>query len=153
MTLIYESTHDIQQIDARGPRFSALLTTIVLGAALATSNPWLVIFQALVFAIGAFKGPQHTPYAAVFKKIVKPRLSGETPTEDARPPQFAQRVGFGFTLVAIAGLLFAPTLATIAVSFALAAAFLNAAFNFCLGCEIYLRIARLNAKKAAVKAK
>ena len=148
MTLIYESTQDIQQIDARGPRFSALLTTIVLGAALATSNPWLIIFQAVVFAIGAFKGPQHTPYAAVFKKIVKPRLSGNAPTEDVRPPQFAQRVGFGFTIVAIIGLLFAPALATVAVSFALAAAFLNAAFNFCLGCEIYLRIARFRAKKA-----
>ena len=146
MSLIYESTQDIQTIDARGPRFSALLTTIVLGVALATSNPWLVILQAVVFAIGAFKGPQHTPYAAVFQKLVKPRLAGEAPTEDVRPPQFAQRVGFGFTVVAIFGLLFAPALATVAVSFALAAAFLNAAFNFCLGCEIYLRIARLRAK-------
>ena len=146
MSLIYESTQDIQTIDARGPRFSALLTTIVLGVALATSNPWLVIFQAVVFAIGAFKGPQHTPYAVVFKKLVKPRLAGEAQTEDVRPPQFAQRVGFGFTVVAIVGLLFAPALATVAVSFALAAAFLNAAFNFCLGCEIYLRIARLRAK-------
>ena len=146
MSLIYESTQDIQTIDARGPRFSALLTTVVLGVALATSNPWLVILQTVVFAIGAFKGPQHTPYAAVFQKLVKPRLAGEAPTEDVRPPQFAQRVGFGFTVVAIFGLLFAPALATVAVSFALAAAFLNAAFNFCLGCEIYLRIARLRAK-------
>ena len=146
MSLIYESTQDIQTIDARGPRFSALLTTVVLGVALATSNPWLVILQAVVFAIGAFKGPQHTPYAVVFKKLVKPRLAGEVPTEDVRPPQFAQRVGFGFTVVAIFGLLFAPALATVAVSFALAAAFLNAAFNFCLGCEIYLRIARLRAR-------
>ena len=146
MSLIYESTSDIQTIDARGPRFSALLTTIVLGTALATTNPWLVIIQAVVFAIGAFKGPQHTPYAFVFKKLVKPKLKSEFESEDVRPPKFAQSVGFGFTVVAIAGLLFAPALATVAVSFALAAAFLNAAFNFCLGCEIYLRIARLRAK-------
>jgi len=146
MSLIYESTSDIQTIDARGPRFSALLTTIVLGTALATGNPWLVIIQAVVFAIGAFKGPQHTPYAFVFKKLVKPKLKSEFESEDVRPPKFAQSVGFGFTVVAIAGLLFAPALATVAVSFALAAAFLNAAFNFCLGCEIYLRIARLRAK-------
>ena len=146
MSLIYENTSDIQTIDARGPRFSALLTTIVLGTALATTNPWLVIIQAVVFAIGAFKGPQHTPYAFVFKKLVKPKLKSEFESEDVRPPKFAQSVGFGFTVVAIAGLLFAPALATVAVSFALAAAFLNAAFNFCLGCEIYLRIARLRAK-------
>ena len=146
MSLIYESTSDIQTIDARGPRFSALLTTIVLGTALATTNPRLVIIQAVVFAIGAFKGPQHTPYAFVFKKLVKPKLKSEFESEDVRPPKFAQSVGFGFTVVAIAGMLFAPALATVAVSFALAAAFLNAAFNFCLGCEIYLRIARLRAK-------
>ena len=146
MSLIYESTSDIQTIDARGPRFSALLTTIVLGTALATGNPWLVIIQAVVFAIGAFKGPQHTPYAFVFKKLVKPKLKSEFESEDVRPPKFAQSVGFGFTVVAIAGMLFAPALATVAVSFALAAAFLNAAFNFCLGCEIYLRIARLRSK-------
>ena len=146
MSLIYENTSDIQTIDARGPRFSALLTTIVLGTALATTNPWLVIIQAVVFAIGAFKGPQHTPYAFVFKKLVKPKLKSEFESEDVRPPKFAQSVGFGFTVVAIAGMFFAPALATVAVSFALAAAFLNAAFNFCLGCEIYLRIARLRAK-------
>ncbi|MBU3643678.1 MAG: DUF4395 domain-containing protein [Candidatus Nanopelagicaceae bacterium] len=146
MSLIYESTPDVELIDARGPRFSALLTTIVLGTALATGNPWLIVLQAIVFAIGAFKGPQHTPYAQVFKKLVKPKLKSEATTEDVRPPKFAQRVGFGFTIVAIIGLLFAPALATVAVSFALAAAFLNAAFNFCLGCEIYLRIARLRAR-------
>jgi hypothetical protein len=32
----------------------------------------------------------------------------------------------------------AEVVATIAVGFALGAAFLNAAFNFCLGCEMYL---------------
>ena len=146
MSLIYESTPDVELIDARGPRFSALLTTIVLGTALATGNPWLIVLQAIVFAIGAFKGPQHTPYAQVFKKLVKPNLKSEATTEDVRPPKFAQRVGFGFTIVAIIGLLFAPALSTVAVSFALAAAFLNAAFNFCLGCEVYLRIARLRAR-------
>ena len=146
MSLIYESTETT--IDARGPRFSALLTTIVLGVALATTNPWLLLFQTAVFAIGAFKGPQHTPYAFVFKKLVKSKLKSQPVIEDVRPPQFAQRVGFGFTVVAILGLFLAPTLTTVAVSFALAAAFLNAAFNFCLGCEIYLRIARLRAKSA-----
>ena len=146
MSLIYESTETT--IDARGPRFSALLTMIVLGVALATTNPWLLLFQTAVFAIGAFKGPQHTPYAFVFKKLVKSKLKSQPVIEDVRPPQFAQRVGFGFTVVAILGLFLAPTLTTVAVSFALAAAFLNAAFNFCLGCEIYLRIARLRAKSA-----
>jgi UPF0716 family protein affecting phage T7 exclusion len=80
----------------------------------------------------------------LFKKFVKPRLKGEVPTEDARPPQFAQSVGLIFAVVALAGsLLSIPALFTVAVGFALFAAFLNAAFNFCLGCEIYLIAIRI----------
>jgi hypothetical protein len=126
-------------IDARGPRFSAVITTIVLATALVTQSAILIAIQLVVFAIGAFAGPAKTPYAFVFKKFVKPRLKGAVPTEDARPPQFAQSVGLIFAVVALAGsLLSIPVLFTVAVSFALFAAFLNAAFNFCLGCEIYL---------------
>ncbi|CAB4659293.1 MAG: DUF4395 family protein [Actinobacteria bacterium] len=131
-------------IDARGPRFSALLTVLVLSTALVTHSLWVVIAQAIVFAIGAFRGPQFTPYAAIFRTVIRPRLKGEVPTEDVRPPQFAQSVGLLFALTAIVGSLTSvPLLFTIALSFALAAAFLNAAFNFCLGCEIYLLLLRL----------
>jgi hypothetical protein len=35
---------------------------------------------------------------------------------------------------------------TVAVSFALAAAFLNSAFNYCLGCEMYLLALRLRTR-------
>jgi hypothetical protein len=121
-------------IDARGPRFSAAITTLVLATALVTQSAVLIAIQLAVFAIGAFAGPAKTPYAYAFKKFVKPRLKGEVPTEDARPPQFAQSVGLIFAVVALAGsLLSIPALFTVAVGFALFAAFLNAAFNFCLG--------------------
>ena len=142
------STANIAQsptlIDARGPRFGALITTTVLAIALVFHSPIAIIFQLVVFATGAILGPQKTLYALIYRATVKSRLKGETPTEDVRPPQFAQRVGFGFALIATLGLLVSSTtIFTIATSFALAAAFLNAAFNFCLGCEIYLLIARL----------
>ncbi len=134
-------------IDARGPRFGAAITTVVFAAALATHNAWFIIAQAIVFAIGAFKGPQYTPYAYIYKFAVKPFLKGEVPTEDVRPPQFAQSVGLLFALVAIAGALFGiEALVVGAVAMALGAAFLNAAFNFCLGCEIYLLLLRARAK-------
>jgi len=134
-------------IDARGPRFGAAITTVVFAAALATHNAWFIIAQAIVFAIGAFKGPQFTPYAYIYKFAVKPFLKGAVPTEDVRPPQFAQSVGLLFALVAIAGaLLDIDAIVIGAVSMALGAAFLNAAFNFCLGCEIYLLLLRARAK-------
>jgi len=147
MTQDLDSKKNSTIIDARGPRFGAVITTVVLATALATNNLWVIVAQAIVFAIGAFKGPQFTPYAFIYKSIVKPRLKGEAPAEDVRPPQFAQSVGLVFALVAIGGALSGvDAIFTVAVAFALGAAFLNAAFNFCLGCEIYLLLLRARSK-------
>jgi hypothetical protein len=147
MTQVSNSAKVSTLIDARGPRFGAAITTVVLAAALATNNVWFIVVQALVFAIGAFKGPQFTPYAFVYKTIVKPRLKSDFEKEDVRPPQFAQSVGLLFALTAIAGVTSGlDILFTIAVAGALGAAFLNAAFNFCLGCEIYLLLLRARSK-------
>ena len=147
MTQVLELKKNSTIIDARGPRFGASITTAVLATALATNNLWVIVAQAVVFAIGAFKGPQFTPYAFIYKNFVKPRLKGEAPTEDVRPPQFAQSVGLLFALVAIGGALSGiNAIFTVAVAFALAAAFLNAAFNFCLGCEVYLLLLRARRK-------
>jgi len=134
-------------IDSRGPRFSAAITTIVLATALVTHNVWILVAQGVVFAIGALRGPQHTPYAFVFKKVLKPFLAKIAPTEDVRPPRFAQAVGLAFAVVAAIGS-FAGVSAvfSVAVSFALAAAFLNATFKYCLGCEMYLLLVRFTSK-------
>ncbi|CAB4823237.1 unannotated protein [freshwater metagenome] len=134
-------------IDVRGPRFSATLTVIVLAIALATQNVWVLALQAVVFAIGAIRGPQFTPYAFIFKRVVKPRLRGEAVTEDSRPPQFAQSVGFIFALVGLLGAAIGSVpVFSIAVGFALAAAFLNSVFNYCLGCEMYLLVLRIRTR-------
>ena len=134
-------------IDARGPRFSATITAIVLATALVTHNVWVLVAQGLVFLIGATRGPQFTPYGLLFKNLIKPRLNKVAPTEDVRPPKFAQAVGFAFALVAAIGAFTgADAVFTIAVGFALAAAFLNAAFNYCLGCEMYLLIIGFTSK-------
>jgi hypothetical protein len=131
-------------IDARGPRFGAAITTVVLALTLVTNNKWLLLAQAIVFAIGAIRGPQFTPYGFIYKKLIKPRLSKDAPTEDVRPPKFAQSVGFLFALVGlIGGFAGLDALFTVAVGFALGAAFLNSAFNYCLGCEMYLLGLRL----------
>jgi len=141
--LRFDTKEDVKLLDARGPRFGAVLTAFVLAAILASGSLPLLLWQLGIFAIGAFVGPQATPYAWVYRGLIKPRLRGDVPTEDTRPPQFAQIVGFLFALTATIALLLDATLVfEIAIGFALAAAFLNAAFNFCLGCEMYLLLAR-----------
>ena len=147
-------TGDRVQIDPRGPRFAATLTTLVLGAALVlTPSPATVVLlavQVVVFAIGAVAGIQHTPYSWLFKTLLRPRLGKPAELEDAAPPRFAQAVGLGFGLVALLGYaLGADLLGAVATGFALAAAFLNAAFGFCLGCEVYLLLQRARPAKAS----
>jgi len=142
-------TPEVQKIyiDARGPRFGAAITTTVLAVALVTQNKWVLVAQGLVFLIGALRGPQFTPYGLIYKNLVKPRLSKVAPTEDVRPPKFAQAVGILFALVGSIGAFAGVDLVfTIATGFALAAAFLNSAFNYCLGCEMYLLIVRFTSK-------
>jgi hypothetical protein len=128
-------------IDPRGQRFAALITTVVLAAVLLTHSATVLALQAVVFALGA---TGRSPYAALWKLIPK---SPPAALEDKRPPQFAQVVGLAFAVVGtIAYVAGATTLGTIATAAALAAAFLNAAFGYCLGCEIYLLFRRTTDK-------
>ncbi len=138
-----QSDTSIKLIDARGPRFGAILTTLVLAATLltipSTISIVLLSIQTLVFALGSLVGLAAQPYGAVYRRFVQPKLGKPTDLEDPRPPRFAQTVGLLFAIVGLVALLTgATTVAYVAVGAALAAAFLNAAFNFCLGCEMYL---------------
>ncbi|MFE4605282.1 DUF4395 domain-containing protein [Kitasatospora indigofera] len=131
------------QIDPRGPRFAAVLTSLVLAAVLITGSGALLAVQALIFAVGAFAGLQYSPYGWLYRTLVRPRLGPPGETEDARPPRFAQAVGLGFAVVGTTGYLTGLTwLGLLATAAALAAAFLNAAFGYCLGCEMYLLLRR-----------
>lgn len=137
-----------KQIDVRGPRFGAAVTSVVLGAALITGEgalaTALVFAQTLAFGLGALVGPQAQPYGRFFSRFVAPRLAPPTEFEDPRPPRFAQGVGLGFASVALLGLAVGSfAVAQVALAFALAAALLNAVFGVCLGCELYLLGKRL----------
>jgi Domain of unknown function (DUF4395) len=130
-------------LDPRGPRFAAAVTTVVLVAVLITGSGWLALAQAVVFALTA-ASPRRGPYGLIYRAAVAPRLGPPTELEPAAPVRFAQLVGMTFTLVAAIGYLagVAP-LGVVMAAFALAAAFLNAAFGLCLGCEAYLALRRL----------
>lgn len=148
------------QIDPRGPRFGAsitsilLLITIALGltagssgssvAARATEPAFLLLVViTLLFAWGAFLGIAKHPYGAIFKTVVRPRLAAPAYLEPVEPPTFAQLIGF---LVAGTGivlhLLGVPYGLVAASGAAFIAAFLNAAFGLCLGCELYALLVR-----------
>jgi uncharacterized protein DUF4395 len=136
------------QVDPRGQRFAAALTTVLLAVALvaapSTLTVVLLVVQAALFATAVLAGVTRTPYAWLYRSAVRPRIGPAGELEDAAPPRFAQGVGLAFSLVALVGFLTgADLLGTVATGFALAAAFLNAAFGLCLGCEVYLLARRV----------
>jgi hypothetical protein len=139
------------QVDVRGPRFTAWVTTAVLVLALVVSavSPIgaaiILAAQAVVFAVGATRGPRQHPYGLVFATLIAPRLTPVTEREPVPPVKFAQLVGFVFAVIGVIGFATAlPVVGLIATGFALAAAFLNAAFGICLGCQLYPIVTRLS---------
>lgn len=138
------------RIDPRGARFGAALTSIVLVVVLVTGSGWLLAAQAVVFAIGTVFGLRNAPYGLLYQAFVRPRLGPPKELESAAPPRFAQGVGLAFALAGVAGYASGiPALGMTATAFALVAAFLNAAFGLCLGCELYLLIRRATARTSA----
>lgn len=142
-------------IDPRGPRFTASVTLVVLAVALLLSDaaPGVAAaitgVQAVLFAIGAGLGVQKTPTGLLFRSVIRPRLAPPSELEDPAPPRFAQAVGLVFAVVATIGFATgAVLLGQVFAGFAFVAAFLNAVFGFCLGCEMYLLGARLRGRPA-----
>ncbi|ORV38140.1 DUF4395 domain-containing protein [Mycobacterium conspicuum] len=136
-------------VDVRGPRFTAWVTTAVLVITLlvsAVSPPAAAVIlglQAVVFAVGAAAGPRRHPYGRVFATLVAPRVGPVKEREPVPPLKFAQLVGLLFAVVGTAGFAGGAFLVgVIATAAALVAAFLNAAFGICLGCQLYPLVAR-----------
>jgi Domain of unknown function (DUF4395) len=147
---IMSNTKTPDQVDVRGPRFVAWVTTVVLVVTLLVSGistlaaAVILGVQAVVFAIGAVAGPRRHPYGLVFAKLVAPRLGPVREREPVAPLKFAQLVGFVFAALAVAGFASSASLVgVVATAAALVAAFLNAAFGICLGCQLYPLVARL----------
>ncbi len=137
-------------VDSRGPRFGAAITTVVLAVVLVTSGVshlvagWLLFAQTLVFAVGALAGLRYAPYGLIFRNLVRPRLGPPSKTEPEAPPRFSQGVGMAFAAAGTIGFAAGvPALGIVFAAVALAAAFLNAAFDYCLGCQLYLLIQRI----------
>ncbi|WP_328466972.1 DUF4395 domain-containing protein [Actinoplanes sp. NBC_00393] len=132
------------ELDPRGQRFAATITSVVVALVLITGSGWLALAQAVVFAVTAYD-PRRGPYALIFRAVGRPSEE----REPAAPVRFAQLVGGTFLSVSAVGYLSgAEALGMVAAAFGLLAAFLNAAFGLCLGCEAYLAFRRLSGGNA-----
>jgi len=138
------STH----VDPRGPRFGAAITSILSLIAFYLSLTSESLGYATVVALGvlftwSLVSPKTHPYGWLFRKFIRPKLAAPKELEDPRPLKFAQQVGLAFALLGIVGGIFSASLITISAAFIFIAAFLNAYFGLCLGCQLYLLIRRV----------
>jgi hypothetical protein len=151
-------------IDPRGPRFAAGITSLLLLIAaflgltgLSTSpeladasvaerilDPGFLLLLAIALLfLWAVLSPRTAPWGALYRSVVRPRLGPPSELEDPRPPRFAQGVGLFVVGIGLVLHLFGvPWALPIAAALAFVAAFLNAVFGLCLGCQLYLLLQR-----------
>lgn len=134
-------------IDPRGPRTNqAVLAVALLAGFLVDWRPVVPIF-AVVLLLGAAFGPRYGPVLRFYADVVKPRLGPPAELEDPRPPRFAAAVGVAFLVAAsLSFLAGAPGLAWSLALVVAALAGLAAVSGICVGCEVYLWMARLRGR-------
>ena len=142
------------EIDPRTLRFNAVVTSVIVAAAIVAVEPVpavaiaLVGLQLVVFVIGGFYRVTATPYAVVYARSVRPRIGPPRELQDSGGPVFSHVVGTLFLAAALAALFTgAAVVAYIALALALVAALLNASIGLCLGCELYVILQRLQTSK------
>ena len=140
------------QLDPRGPRFGAGITAVLmllviylsLEPATVPAAAAILAFSVLMFTIGSTLGPAKHPFSYLYKFTLRKFLKAPTLLEVAQPVQFAQVIGLVVTSLGLAlHLLGVPNALPIAAALAFLAAFVNAVFAYCIGCQMYLGLKRL----------
>ena len=99
---------------------------------------WVLVPLTYGFVARVLAGPRISPLGLLATKVVAPRLPRYEKLLPGPPKRFAQGIGVAFTVTAsVLWLAGAPTAARIVVGMLAGAAFLEAAFGFCLGCKIF----------------
>ena len=130
-------------IDPRGPRFNQAVLTVALLAGFVADWRAVVPVFAVVLFLGAAFGPRYGPFLRLYADVVRPRLAPPTSLEDPRPPRFAAAVGVAFLGAAsLAFLAGHPGLGWGLALMVAALAGLAATTGICVGCEVYLFLAR-----------
>ena len=115
----------------------------VIGSAFFTPLIWLIPLLAIVLLLGTFV-PQLALFKQLYFKVLKPRgIVKPRPVQDRpEPHNFAQ--GLGGVFLTVASVLLLPfEIAGLALALLVAVlAFVNLAFGYCLGCQIYYQLGK-----------
>ena len=120
-------------------------TVLVAFVGSAVYRPLLVLIPllAIVLLLGTF-APQLALFKQLYFKVLKPRgIVKPRPVQDRpEPHNFAQGLGGVFLAVSSVLLLALPVLGLALALLVAVLAFVNLAFGYCLGCQIFFQLER-----------
>ncbi|GAC1505574.1 MAG: hypothetical protein NVS1B3_04020 [Candidatus Dormibacteraceae bacterium] len=129
-----------------------VLTVLVAFIGSAFYRPLLVLIPllAVVLLLGTF-APQLALFKQLYFKVLKPRsIVNARPVPDRpEPHNFAQGLGGVFLAVASVFLLPLPVVGLALALLVAVLAFVNLAFGYCLGCQIYFQLGKLGLIRAS----
>jgi hypothetical protein len=140
-TSLFSFPNPVNDVAAR-----AVATGVVLMALLVAGLGWGWVLVPLTFGFVArvASGPRFSPLGRIATQVVAPRLPQFEKLVPGPPKRFAQAIGVAFTVTAsVLWLTGTPGAARGVIALLTVAAFLEAAFGFCLGCRIFAVLMRL----------
>jgi Domain of unknown function (DUF4395) len=113
---------------------------------LITGWTWVLIPLCFGFWARVLTGPTLSPLGQFATRVVAPRLSGTPRLTPGPPKRFAQAIGVAFSTTAlVVAVSVGVGPAKIVIAVLAFAAFLEAAFGFCLGCKVFAVLMKLGA--------
>ena len=105
---------------------------------------WVLIPLTYGFIARVLTGPTLSPLGTFATRVVAPRLPDHAKYVPGPPKRFAQAIGVVFSVTgSVLWLAGATGAARVVIAMLAGAAFLEAAFGFCLGCRIFALLMRL----------
>jgi hypothetical protein len=122
------------------------LVAFALGFVLQVRLAWLLVPLVAVIMLLGVANPSLAAFRQLYLKVLKPRglVRPNVVQEDPAPHVFAQAVGGLFLLAATVAFVLGLALAGWVLAWiVIILAFVNFAFDFCVGCQVYFQLDRM----------
>lgn len=127
----------LKNIDSNLVRLIALQSALIATLFVVTKAPIFANILLLDFTLRALRLPQFSPFVLVAKAIIKLLRLKPQPNDEA-PKRFALFIGLLLLIVVHLFLFFGlDNYALFAIVILIVCAFLEAFFNYCIGCKVY----------------
>lgn len=123
------------------------VVAFALGFVLLLKYAWLLSTLVGLIMLAGLANPSLALFKQFYVRVLKPRgiVKPNVAQEDATPHQFAQGVGGAFLMAATLAFLVGATAAGwVLVWIVIVLAFVNFAFDFCVGCQVYFQLDRFH---------